>query len=305
MLTGATGNGKSAACNFFMQKEVFESRPSFFSVTKETESEVATIDGKRIELVDTPGFLDPSSVEEDDERLKFARSLIKLKCGFHMLGLVFNITKRVEKGEDKVFANLLSTYSDCLPYVVLIFTHGKHLGNTEDDQKSALKGMIKEIEKQEMSNIKQLFKKINYRYIILESVKPMERGYHAKKSKELIEKVDIVFKQTRKPATNKFALSIAKQLREVEVDQTKLEEELADRIKIAQEMAKKAKDKSGASNFYAYLGYSVLISGGIIAAVMSGPAVIEALDNITPTLIDRGVNVALPVIINAKTCIFQ
>ena len=63
------------------------------------------------------------------------------------------------KGEDKIFKNLLSTYKHYLPYVVLIFTHGKHLGGTEDEQKSIVAGMIKEVnEKQKNSNLNQLLK---------------------------------------------------------------------------------------------------------------------------------------------------
>ena len=293
-----------------MGKPVFETRNSFLSVSKKTESGVAIIEGKHIELVDTPGLLDPCSVEHDSERLDFARSLISMTSGFHMLGLVFNVTKRAERGEDKIFKNLLSTYKDYLPYVVLIFTHGKHLGDTEDKQKSVVAGMIKEVnEKQKNSNLNQLLKKINHRYIILESVKPMGKGYHAKKSKELVEMIDTIFKQTKKPATNSLASSIAENLKKTKVDQRKVEKELADRIKTAQAMAKK--DESGGSNFYAYLGYSILIGGGILAASMSGvlPAALaaaataaEAAGSMGPWLLAVAQNVALE---KAKICTLQ
>ena len=293
-----------------MGKPTFETRNSFLSVSKKTESGVATIGGKHIELVDTPGLLDPCSVEHDSERLDFARGLISMTSGFHMLALVFNITKRVERGEDKIFNNLLCTYKHYLPYVVLIFTHGKHLGGTEDEQRSIVAGMIKEVnEKQKNSNLNQLLKKINYRYIILESVKPMEKGYHAKKSKELVKMINTIFKQTGKPATNEFALSIAENLKRAKVDQRKVEKELADRIKTAQEMAKK--DESGGSNFYTYLGYSILIGGGILATVMSGvvPAALtaaaaaaKATGSMGPWLLAVAGNAALE---KAKTCTFQ
>ena len=71
-------------------------------------------------------------------------------------------------------------------------------------------------------------------------------------------------------------MSIAENLKRAKVDQKKVEKELADRIKTAQEMAKK--DESGGSNFYTYLGYSILIGGGILATVMSGvlPAALTA-----------------------------
>lgn len=68
-----------------MRQPVFEARNSFLSVSKKTESGVTTIEGKRIELIDAPGLLDPCSVEHDSERLDFAKGLISMTSGFHML----------------------------------------------------------------------------------------------------------------------------------------------------------------------------------------------------------------------------
>ena len=200
-----------------MQKQVFESRRSLLSVSKKTESMVGTIGGKRIELIDTPGFLDPTLIEEENDRLEFAKALINMKHGFHALGLVLNATKCIDAAaEDKVFKNLLSIYEHYLPYIVVIFTHGKFLGNTEEEQKTIIQHMIKENDK--TSNFCQVLEKINYRYIILESVSSMEQGYHASKSKELVEMIVTIFRETGKPATNEFALSrIAEQLKEVKV----------------------------------------------------------------------------------------
>ena len=257
MLTGATGSGRSAACNFFMQKHVFDSKP----VTKVMESKVATIDGKRVELIDTPGLLDPTSVEKDDERLELAIALINMKCGFHVLGLVCNLTERIEVTEDKVFKNLLSTYEHYLPYTVVIFTHGKYLGDTEEEQKTKLQGMIKEIKK--TSNLCQVLEKINYRYIILESVNPMEQGYHTKKSKEFIKMIETIFKQTKKPATNPFASSFAENIKKHNVDQQVLIKELADRIKTAIEAMMAAKS----SDFFKFLLQAMIDGSGILATV--------------------------------------
>ena len=144
--------------------------------------------------------------------------------------------------------------------------------------------MIKEIdEKQKESNFNQLIKKINHRYIILESVQPMGKDYHAKKSKELVKMIEKIFEQTRKPATNKFALSIAKNLKKArarkKVDKKEIEKELTDRIKTAQEMTKE--DESWGGDFYACLEYAIVNGGGMLA-----------------TLVSKGLE-------KAKTCIFQ
>ena len=63
---------------------------------------MATIDGKRVELIDTPGLLDPTSVEKDDECLELAIALFNMKCGFHVLGLIHSLTKCIEELEEKM-----------------------------------------------------------------------------------------------------------------------------------------------------------------------------------------------------------
>ena len=263
MLTGITGSGRSAACSFYMQKHIFEPKQLLLSASKVTESRVATIDGKRVELIDAPGFLDPTSVEKDDKSLEFAIALINMMSqrGFHVLGLVHNITKRIEPAEDKVFKNLLSIYEHYLPYTVMIFTHGKYLGSTEEEQKTKLQGMIKGMEK--TSNFCQILEKINYRYIILESVDPKERGYHAKKSKELVKMIEIIFRRTRKRATNEFASSFAEHIMKYNVDQQVLIEELADRIKIAIRAMRTAESE----DFFKFLVQAMIDGSGILATV--------------------------------------
>ena len=271
VLTGATGNGKSAACNFFMQKQVFESRHPFLSVSEKAESEVATVEGKRIKLIDTPGFLDPMSIEEENDRLEFAKALINMKYGFHALGLVLNIEKHIEAAEDRVFKNLLTIYEHYLPYVILIFTHGKFLGNTEEEQKTKLQHTIKNLkEEDKTSNFCRVLEKINYRYITLESVNPMEQSYHASKSKELVRMIDTIFKQTGKSATNEFALSIAENLKkaEVPINQLELLKELADSIKVAIE----AMMAADSNDFFTFLRHTILNGEGRILATLLSTA---------------------------------
>lgn len=296
VITGTTGNGKSAFCNFFMQKNFYKSKRSFVPVSKTSQSGIATIAGKRIELVDTPGFLDPTSMEDHTERVNFAKGLINIKSGFHMLGLILNSTKRIEVPENRLFKNLLSTYEHYLPYLVLIFTRGKTFGDTEDEQKSELEDMIKEIEG-ELPHFKKVLDKINHRYMILEAVDPMEQLYHASKSKELIKIMNMITEQAKKPVTNDFALAIAENLKKKEVDEHELEEELANRIKEAQDMMKKDKSvKSG--NFYTYLKYAIIasaVSGGILAGLIPP----------TPTGIGITLGIGTALTQTVERCVYQ
>ena len=265
MLTGPTGDGKSAACNFFMQKSVFKSRPSFQSVSKKLESEVAIIGGKQIKLIDTPGFLDPSLIKEENDRLEFAESLILMKHGFHAIGLVVNVAKRITAEEDKMYENLLGIYKHYLPYVFVLFTHGKCLGDTEDKQRNAVEEMIKKLKENKTLKFFQVLEKINYRYIVLESMVPMEEGYNAKKSKELVEMINTIVKQNRKPAINDVAQSVAAGLEILNVDEKILVKELADRIKISIEAMIIARS----NDFFKFLLQSIISGDGLLSKLIN------------------------------------
>lgn len=244
VFTGPFGVGKSAACNFFMGKEVFESRPSFMTVTKKVASCVATIEGKHVKLVDTPGLLDPSSIK-DEECLEFAKGLISIQYGFHAIGVVLNLNANIENDAASLFKNLLNIYNDYLPYIFLMFTHGKDFGQTDRQQNLAIKKMVKGQPKD--SKLSQILESINCHYLIIESVENMKKGYHTYKSKELLNIVEAIFRQTGTVTNNRFALSIAQTFK---VSQNVFETKLTQCIRVAVEEFKtyekneKAKEKT-------------------------------------------------------------
>ena len=236
VFTGPFGAGKSAACNFFMGREVFESRPSFGTVTKETASYVVTIEGKYIKLVDTPGLFDPNSIKEE-ECLEFAKGLISIQYGFHAIGVVLNLNTNIENDAASLFKNLLSIYNNYLPYIFLMFTHGKDLGQTDRQQKLAITKMLQG--KPKDSNISKILKNINYRYLVIESIENMKEAYHACKSKELLNTVQAIFRQTGTLTNNHFALSITHSFK---VTQIVLETKSTQYAQVVQE---KTRDATG------------------------------------------------------------
>ena len=218
-----------------MQKNIFKSKRSFKPVTEEVASCVVTIEGQCIKLIDTPGLLDPCSIKTE-EYLEFAKGLISIQSGFHAIGVVLNVCNNIEY-DANLFINLLSTYKHYLPHIFIMFTHGIHLGKTNDEQNSALKEMLNDLPTS--SYLYQILKEINYRYLIIESVNNMEQGYHSCKSKELLEAVQTIFRQTGMPATNEFAsVTIAHNL---ELPRNELEQKLTEGIKVAVEKSKKHK----------------------------------------------------------------
>ena len=197
ILTGIIGSGKSSFGNFFMKKKVFAAKWSLKPVTTAPASCTSTIAGKCITMIDTPGFSDPSLLKLDEE---FTKAIIDIPNTIHAICLVINIRNRFTSNEIRLLDKLL-TMEETIPYVFLVFTHAKLLGNTDEEQRKAIENLLRNTQNCPKV-VQSILRKINNRFMLLECVEPMkEEGYYDKKSHELLLILQGIKDQNKKPLT--------------------------------------------------------------------------------------------------------
>ena len=196
IFTGVTGSGKSSAGNFFLNKEAFEAAWSLKPVTKARASVTGVVMGERITIIDTPGFLDPSSLNTVEEFKGLAKAIVDMPNGVNAVGLLINIKNRVTSPDAELLEMLLAT-KEMLPYAFLVFTHAIVLGKTEKQQQQKLEETLKD--KNECpESLFSVLSKIDNRYILLESVNMKGEGYYEKKSQELLDILETIMNKNEK-----------------------------------------------------------------------------------------------------------
>ncbi|KAM9348611.1 GTPase IMAP family member 6-like [Symphorus nematophorus] len=136
ILLGRPGAGKSSSGNIILGSNQFKSGCDFNSVSTETESKSAAVEGRRVTVVDTPGFTDEVLTPRQlfDQIMK---SIAKSSPGPHAFIIVVRIG-RVDKADIKLFELLPKLFDsdvcDALKYSMVLFTHGDELrGRSIDD----------------------------------------------------------------------------------------------------------------------------------------------------------------------------
>ena len=272
VLTGVMGSGKSSACNFFFREKVFKAERGFNAITTDTDFHVKMIGGKSTKFVDTPGLLD-TSIITDVQFKRLAQAILAVPNGIHALGIVINLTNRINATDLVIFERLLD-FIELVPYTFVIFSNAYVLGCLHDEQQRNLEIMLND----SPAILHQLLEAIDQRYIILESVINEDQDYYDTKVDELVKILQSILAEQKKPFTC-FLNEIARQLQQSNATNTERIDALTtdlkstnDRLNEEIEKNMKLKGEMLWQSFFVFVGTAIgAAAGGAIGAALGPP----------------------------------
>ena len=223
VFAGITGAGKSSAGNFFLNKKVFKSKKGLLAVTDQSKPGTATIHGRAIKIIDTPGFFDGFKSTEESFR-ELSRALTLAKDGVHAVAFVMNCNRYTTACDEAL--KQLSLLKGMQSYLFVLLTQTEDEGVTKEATDQYVRECLSS--SRCPNGLKNLMQKVDGRVIMVESIAHVKEDYHDQKSKELMEMVESIFRKNKNEVYNNLMLRLAAQAYEIarqhqaeEVEKTK------------------------------------------------------------------------------------